>query len=249
LFRIGPAASAGGTAQSDDRWVDALKARIVPDLGQVPEFVRYCRPFATSAEGPQPGMIIRFSTHINNGVNFFGRPLVAGDHAYSTANYATKVRGFGVWLENYNAAGLATTPRAYMVPIGSDYFRTSSSAEPLTRMWSVQEQRIPTPFVINQGDLTTPGFIPSLNGIDGRFGQLRRHGDFRMYHDNGDPMADDSELVLDSRLVSRSVWNSEWMLVIPGAGLHVDPMTGLTQLADTISDIKLHFRTYSHQGE
>ena len=39
------------------------------------------------------------------------------------------------------------------------------------------------------------------------------------------------------------------MLIIPGAGLHADPMTGLTKLSDTIGDIKLYFRTYSHQGQ
>jgi hypothetical protein len=70
-----------------------------------------------------------------------------------------------------------------------------------------------------------------------------------MYHDNGDPEADGSELVMDSRLISRSVWNSEWLLIIPGSGLHVDPMTGLTKLAETVSDIKILFQTYSHQGQ
>ena len=82
-----------------------------------------------------------------------------------------------------------------------------------------------------------------------RFGQLRRHGDFRMYHDNGDPAADDSELILDSRLISRSVWNSQWLLIIPGASLHVDPLTGLNKFVETISDIKLHFQTYTHEGQ
>ncbi|NNM31014.1 MAG: hypothetical protein HKO57_15955, partial [Akkermansiaceae bacterium] len=85
LFRIGPPASDGGTAASDDRWEDALKARIVPDLTAMPEFVRYCRPFSTAAEGPQPGLVIRFSSHIENGLNFFGRPLGPGDHTYSAA--------------------------------------------------------------------------------------------------------------------------------------------------------------------
>jgi hypothetical protein len=70
-----------------------------------------------------------------------------------------------------------------------------------------------------------------------------------MYHDNGSPEADDSELVFNSRLVGRSVWNSEWMLVIPGAGLHANPLTGVTRLAETIGDIRLHFQTYSHQGQ
>jgi hypothetical protein len=85
--------------------------------------------------------------------------------------------------------------------------------------------------------------------VDGAYGEVRRHGDFRMYHDNGSPEADDSELVFNSRLVGRSVWNSEWMLVIPGAGLHANPLTGVTRLAETIGDIRLHFQTYSHQGQ
>lgn len=245
LFRIG---DVGNTA-SDNRWKDALNVRIEPDLTRLPQFVRHCRPFSTQAEGPQPGIVIRFRTEINNGVNFFGNPLLAGDHVYSTANFATKVRGFGVWLENYNSAGLSTTPRAYLVPVGNDYLRLSSATESGIRAWGVQEQRIPTPFVINEGNLKAPGFIPTLNGVDGGYSELRRHGNFRMYHDNGDPAADDSELILDSRLIGRSVWNSEWMLIIPGAGLHVNPQTGLEALADNISDIKLHFKTYSHQGQ
>ncbi|MGJ8640236.1 MAG: hypothetical protein ACSHYA_12675 [Opitutaceae bacterium] len=244
LFRIGD-----GDAASDDRWEDALKVRIVDDLNQMPEYTRYCRPLPTAEGVSQPGLVIRFSSQINPGVNFFGKPLEPGDHAYSSVNFATKIRGFGVWLENYNEAGLATTPRAYLVPAGNDTLRTSSSDEPITRVWNVVEQRIPTPFTINQSDLTSPGYIPTLNGIDGSFGQLRRHGDFRMYHDSGDTNVNDSELILDSRLIGRSVWNSEWLLIIPGANLHVDPDEGLKQFAEEITDIKLHFKTYSHQGQ
>jgi hypothetical protein len=115
-------------------------------------------------------------------------------------------------------------------------------------MWSVLEQRIPTPFTINQSDLVSPGFVPTLNGIDGGFSELRRHGDFRMYHDDGGAVSE-SELILGSRLIGRSVWNSEWMLVIPGAGLSGDPKTALEKLAENVTDIKLHFKTYSHQGQ
>lgn len=248
LFRIGKTAATGGTAASDERWKDALKARIVPDLNKMPEFVRFCRPFASTPGTAQPGIVIRFGTSIEPGSNVFGLPLIAGDHAYSSANFATKIQGFGTWLENYNSAGLSSTPRAYLVPVGNDYLRASSSNDTFTRLWSVQEQRIPTPFVINTANLTSPGFIPTLNGVDGGFSQLRRHGDFRMYHDNGGT-ATDSELTLDSRLTGRSVWNSEWLLIIPGSYLHVNPNTGLTTLADTVSDIKLYFKTYSHQGQ
>jgi len=247
LLRIGQTAATGGTVASDERWKDAIKARIVPDLNQLPEFVRYCRPVAEAANGKQPGIVIRFRTSIEPGKNFFGLPLAPGDHSYSTANFATKIHSFGTWLENYNSAGLSSTPRAYLVPVGNDYLRASSSNDSFTRSWTVQEQRIPTPFVINNSNLAAPGFIPTLNGVDGGFSQLRRHGDFRMYHDNGGT-ANDSELTLDSRLTGRSVWNSEWLLIIPGSYLHVNPNTGLTTLADTVSDIKLHFKTYSHQG-
>ena len=241
LFRIG----AAGDGASDDRWKDVLKARFVPDLNTMPEFVRHCRPFAA---GVQPGLVIRFGTFIEPGRNFFGLPLAPGDHNYSAANFATKIHSFGVWLDNYNAAGLSTSPRAYLVPVGNDYMRTSTSALPVTRQWSVVEQRIPTPFTINESELTSPGYIPTLDGVDGVFGDLRRHGDFRMFHDEGGAV-DDSETISSSRLYSRSVWNSEWLLIIPGANLHADPATGMAQLANTITDIKLYFLTYSHQGE
>jgi hypothetical protein len=87
-----------------------------------------------------------------------------------------------------------------------------------------------------------------MNGVDGKFGDLRRHGDFRVYHDDGDPEADDSEVIYNTRLSGRSVWNSEWMLVIPGAHLAADPVDGVTKFAESVSDIKLFFDTYSPQG-
>ncbi|TDU70687.1 hypothetical protein EI77_02735 [Prosthecobacter fusiformis] len=229
------------------RWQDTIKARIVPDLNQMPEFVRHCRPVAS---GVQPGIVIRFPTSIEPGRNFFGLQLAAGDHNYSTANFATKIHTFGVQLEHYATAGLATSPRAYLVPVGNDYLRTSTSALPITRSWSIVEQRIPTPFTINLANLSSPNYIPSLTGVDGVFGELRRHGDFRMYHDEGDPEAgDDDTITASSRLFGRSAWNSEWMLIIPGVNLHYDPSTGLQKFADTVSDIKLYFQTYSHSGQ
>jgi hypothetical protein len=231
---------------SNDRWKDALKARLVPNLNTMPEFVRHCRPFAS---GVQPGLAIRFSTTIEPGKNFFGHSLMADDHIYSTANFATKIHSLGVWLDDYNSAGLSITPRAYLIPLGDDYLRTSTSTLPIVRSWSLVEQRIPTPFVINQSTLRSPEYIPTLNGVDGSFSDLRRYGDFRIYHNNGDPEADDSELIMDSRLTGRSVWNSQWMLVIPGSGLGVDPDASLKKLADNISDIKLYFSTTSHQGQ
>ena len=110
-------------------------------------------------------------------------------------------------------------------------------------MFSITEQRIPVPFTINQSDISDPGYIPTLNGVDGGFAELRRHGDFVMHNDTVDGVD------FDTRLVSRSVWNSEWLLIIPGAGLDADPMTGLEAFAENVTDIELNFLTYSHQGQ
>ena len=244
LFRIGDA----GTTASDGRWKNALMARTVDDLNLLPEFKRHCRPFAPAAEGPQPGLVIRFGSSIEPGRNFFGRPLAPGDHSYSSANFTTKIATVGVWLEGYNGANLATTPRAYLVPVGTDYMWQSNSIEPVRRAWDIHDTLIPTPYPINQTQITSPGFIPSLDGVEGNFSTPRRHGDFRIYHDDDT----DRELVdseMSTRLIGRSVWNTDWILIIPGAHLDADPKTALTTLAAQITDIKLAFMTYSHNGQ
>lgn len=233
---------------SDDRWKDILKSSVVDDLWQVPEFRLHCRPFADPSAGKQPGIVIRFSSVIENGQNFFGRPLVGGDHAYSTSQFATRIAVAGVVLNGYPSSDLAFTPRAYLIPVGTDYCRVSTSQFPVTRSWSVKDVRIPIPYVINQAQITSPGFIPTLDGIDGSYGDVRRHADFRMFHEaDGDHAADDDNN--STRLMARSVWNSQWLLIIPGAGLYYDSTEGLKRFTESVSDIMLNFKTYSHNGQ
>jgi hypothetical protein len=50
------------------------------------------------------------------------------------------------------------------------------------------------------------------------------------------------------RLIGRSVWNSQWKLVIPADSLLADPKEGLTRFIQTVTDIKLQFTTYSYSG-
>ena len=52
----------------------------------------------------------------------------------------------------------------------------------------------------------------------------------------------------NSRLIGRSVWNSQWKLVIPGNKLLANPKEGLDRFRQTVKDIKLHFVTYSYSG-
>ena len=59
----------------------------------------------------------------------------------------------------------------------------------------------------------------------------------------------ESDLTNDSRLVGRSAWNTEWILIIPGGTLLNDPNAGLDAFIATVDDIKLYFQTYSYAGD
>ena len=52
----------------------------------------------------------------------------------------------------------------------------------------------------------------------------------------------------NARLIGRSVWNSNWKLVIPGRTLRADPDVGLDVFLETVTDIQLFLRTYSYSG-
>jgi len=60
-------------------------------------------------------------------------------------------------------------------------------------------------------------------------------------------------------LICRSVWNTRWLLIIPGGTLHSDPYEGIQRFiygsivngqrtSNGVSDIKLFFQTYSYSG-
>jgi hypothetical protein len=237
---------------SDSLWREELQRARVPDLWQVPEFRQYCRPFAAAVNAagnpvPQPGIVLRFSSDISTGKNFFGNPLSGGDHAYSVSNFATKIFGVGVTFDGYQTDDvvndLSATPRVYFIPAGMDIMRVSNSADVNDlRTWKVVEQKIPTPMPANSAQLTTSGYIPLLDGLNGRFGDARKFSDFRAYPDSHE------EPTTDIRLLGRSIWNTEWLLIIPGATLNADPETGLDRFVDQVSDIKLIFDTYGQSG-
>jgi hypothetical protein len=48
--------------------------------------------------------------------------------------------------------------------------------------------------------------------------------------------------------VGRSVWNTQWMLVIPGGTLLNNKTQGLDSFINSVSDIKLFFQTYAYSG-
>ncbi|MFM7818601.1 MAG: hypothetical protein ACKPGI_16765, partial [Verrucomicrobiota bacterium] len=178
MLRV-PAAVAG-----DAEWKRQLGARKVADLWELPEYAAYCRPFARPETGPQPGLVIEFQTSIEPGKNLFGNALQPGDRAFSTAEYATKIRSHAVAFPGYDRADtpqLSSSPRVYLVPVGMDRQRTSDSRFPEVREWKVLSQRIPTPFVINPGQLASAEPIVGQRGVDGSFVDRVRFSDFRAF--------------------------------------------------------------------
>jgi hypothetical protein len=89
----------------------------------------------------------------------------------------------------------------------------------------LREQAIPIPFPIGGAELSNPLWSPELDTLSESFITLRRYPSFRAYHDSGS--FNSSEITYESRLVGRSVWNTEWWLVIPGGTLHSDRWEGL----------------------
>ena len=79
------------------------------------------------------------------------------------------------------------------------------------------------------------------------FDEVRHFASFRAYHDAG--VYDDTETTKDTRLIGRSVWNTDWMLLIPGGTFLADPNAGLTNFVNSVTDIKVSLQSYSYSGD
>jgi hypothetical protein len=261
LFRIKRGETPDEQARQDAIWRETLENAREDNLWSLPEFRKYCRPFAAQGAEPEPGLVIDFTSNVVAGKNFFGHPLSGGHHAYDASNYATKVRSVGLWFENYDSASLSLTPRAYLVPVGMDVMLVPDSTDLDTREWTVLDQKIPVPLPLGRSNLTDADWIPAVNGVDGSMIEVRRYSSFRAYHDSG--YWDESQMTFDSRLVGRSVWNTRWLLIIPGQSFLADPDEGLDAFihgkpvpgdetggrdGNGVKDIKLYFQTYAISG-
>jgi hypothetical protein len=231
---------------SDAEWREVLKKALVKNLWDVPEFRRYCRPFAPEAMGSQPGLVLRFPTTVTFGLNFFGWPLSGGDSAYDPTQFATKIRSVGVWFSDYNGRGMSMTPRIYLVPVGADVLRSPNGDDFQTRMWRVVDQKMPLPLPLGPSQLREANYIPAFDSLSGTMAEIRRFSSFRAYHDSG--WFDESQAISDSRLIGRSVWNTQWMLIIPGGTLLNDANQGLETFVNSVSDVKVFFQTYAYSG-
>ncbi|HEY5912361.1 MAG TPA: hypothetical protein VJA21_17305 [Verrucomicrobiae bacterium] len=255
LFRVQTNAT---SRLASSTWREVLTRSIVSNLFDIPEFQRYCIPFSPSLP-QEPGVVIRFGSTINFGENFFGWPAGGGDNSYDSSHFATKVRSVGVWFANYNnlGSGMINTPRVYLVPVGSDVMRSPTGNQGVTREWKIMDQLLPVPFPLSSTDLNNPGWIPLNDSLIGTLGEIRKFASFRAYHDSGSFTP--AETINNSRLIGRSVWNTDWLLIIPAGTLHSDRAEGLQRFingslvngvrdGNGVTDIKIFFQTYSYAG-
>ena len=148
-----------------------------------------------------------------------------------------------------SGSGLANTPNVYLVPAGVDTIVSGADrTRTALRNWSVFDQALPLPYGI--GGSSDAASTAS---------QRRRHPAFRAHHDAF--AFGDDELCTNARLVGRSVWNSKWVLIIPGRSLLADPDEGIQRFISGglqangdrdhygVSDILLYFQTYSYSGD
>ncbi len=266
-------------------WMEALQAARKANVLDDPDVRRNCLQIDAGNGLPVPGIVLEFSTTIADGLNLFGQQLAAGDSAYSSSSFATKLYAAGVALEGYrgmnnpvangsavNYAGgtsppdpssayldplaLAATPYVYLIPVGEDSMRSPPLGDTSAiRTWTVNDVSIPLPFNIGASDFSTKNLYQSADSLTEPLFSTRKHQAFRPVSTStafaADIYSGDSlqpSQFTNRRLIGRSVWNSKWKLVIPGKTLLNDPNEGLGRLIQTLTDVKLHFVTYSYSG-
>ncbi len=265
LFRIRTDAA---TTDDDKAWQQIIEQHIMSNVLDDPDVALNCRNLRKADGSAVPGIVISFSTTVSHGLNFFGFPLAAGDHAFTASNYATKIYGSGVVLQGYlgmdpyavgtpnaggpassNANALSATPYVYLIPAGKD----SELAPPLgdtavVRSWSVKDQAIPLPFNLGQSSFSATEFFTPQGTMNDQLWITRKHQAFRPVSDPAFFYSSVPGEFTNSRLIGRSVWNSQWKIVIPAYTLLNQEQDGLDRFVKTVTDIKLFFRTYSHSG-
>ncbi len=113
------------------------------------------------------------------------------------------------------------------------------------------DQKLPAPFPISEAELSEESWIPVNDSLSDVLGEIRRFSSFRAFPDL-DYMSEveiiESQSTTDTRLVGRSVCNTNWLLIIPGSSLLFDPQAGLDAFIENVTDIKLFFQTYAYSG-
>ncbi len=265
--------------QGAQGWAEILKEAITSDLWQDDTFLRLARPFtddpgcgvdlSSPACRLAPGLVLPIdSTVVEAGLNHFGWPLGPRDSGYDPSRFSTKIRSVGVWLVFRDDAAdqYPETLRLYLIPAGADVLLPPTAGDFNRRHWTVVDQAIPVPFPIGGDDLIDPAWLPTVDNLSGGYGATRRFARFPAVKVDAQEGVDPRDLPevgpatmkTDSRLIGRSVANTQWVLILSaetlGAGQGgaivdgFDARDRLIELTDQLDDVLIGFQTYSYAG-
>jgi hypothetical protein len=124
------------------------------------------------------------------------------------------------------------------------------------RTWNVDDVAIPLPYNIGASGFSDAPFYQAANSLTEPLYAIRKQQAFRpvsslqafntsIYGATGSLQPSQ---YTNQRLIGRSVWNTQWKLVIPGKNLLADPNQGLARFINSVKDIHLNFVTYSYSG-
>jgi len=190
-------------------WRDLLNRSKTANLLEDSDIRRYCLQIDPGNGLPVPGLVIDFSTVIADGLNLFGQPLAAGDHAFDISSFATKLHAVGVALEGYqglddpasnrsaieagqgqsppdpsvtflSSTALSATPYVYLIPVGLDSMRSPPLGDvSRVRTWSIDDVTIPLPFNIGGSGFSTQPLWQSSESLSEPLFSIRKHQAFR----------------------------------------------------------------------
>jgi hypothetical protein len=255
-------------------WRQQLRRMVVTNVWSIPEFRRYCRP-VRAERANEPALVFDFESAVVADKNFFNKDGVGG--GFSPSYFANRIKSVGLWFEGYptDPSVLSPTPYAWLVPVGLDVLRPPDDPTfTKDRRWQVVDQRLPIP---NDFKESPPNYgidwIPMFDQLDGKFSLERVFGasDIRRFStldvstvltSGQTGTLELSKLTGSTHLLGRSVWNTRWLLIIPGVGLwNQDAMEGIQRFIDGplssptgnrtgigVSDVKLYFNTYQYSG-
>jgi hypothetical protein len=235
--------------------------------------MNHCLQIDNGSGQAVPGLELKFSTTITDGLNLFGQILGPGDHSFSDSSFATKVFAIGACFDGYvgmdnpvagytpsnpnDPNALSATPYIYLIPCGSDSMRSPPLGDTSTiRTWKVDDVAIPLPLNVGASDFSSTPFYTSADSLSEPLFAVRKNEAFRPVSTTaaftpsiyGVTGALQPSQFTNQRLIGRSVWNSNWKLIIPGKTLLADPNQGLTRFCNSVKDIHLYFVTYSYSG-
>ena len=256
-----------GSAEDDVAWQDKLRSCLVRDLRTDPTVAAYALPMSNPNGLAQPGFIISFPTMIETGQNFFAKALNAGDSSFSSASFSTKINSVGVAFKGYlgmnpyasgssgtpthtSGDALSATPYVYLLPGGADLMRTPplNGAPVNVRTWQVLDHAMPLPFDLGSSGFGQNTMWTGTTSLSEPFFTPRKHQPFRAVSDPTLFYSRVPDEFTNRRLIGRSVWNTDWKLVIPAQTLLADPQDGIERFIRSVKDIKIYVRTYSNAG-